>query len=135
MKHIAVVEDDLFIAARIEDVITHHFEGVQVKSYHSVDEFWSAQMAQPFDIAVLDIMMARGQLFSEVLSKGGLLTGALLLDKLKQQFAKETKVIISTGIDDPDLARKIILEDHAVFFAKPYNPERLIPVIEDLLAR
>ncbi len=119
-KKILIVEDEDDIAVLIHKRLrSEGFEATRVPD--ALQAMQLIQQSRP-DLVILDLMLPAG---------GGL----AVLERMRiSVFAKDTPVIVLTGMQDPAHKEKVLKHRVEAFLQKPYDPETLLSEIKRALA-
>ena len=109
------------------------FSGIYSKIITTIDAAWSYINENPeeIDAIILDIMMSPGHLFSDFDSKGGLETGFLFIERMKD-FNERIPIIVLTNTDRKKF-KKIQHNNCYMYEKKSTDPWKLVGIYKDLL--
>jgi DNA-binding response OmpR family regulator len=113
-KRILVVDDD----PELQDLVGFALrrEGYEVTQANDAFEGLEAIERQPFDLALLDVMMPK-------------MDGLMMLSKLREQN-NDLRVIIMTALTTPETAINALREQACDFLVKPFDLQQLTEAIE-----
>jgi two-component system, response regulator PdtaR len=113
---ILIVEDEILLRMLIADEVRMH--GFRVFEASNADDALAVLQTTPVDLVMTDIRMP------------GSMNG-LRLAELARSSWPNLKIVIAAGQSGPALQMK----DADAVFDKPYNPDRVVQRIKDLLKR
>lgn len=121
-KKILIIEDEEEVASALKSFLEEEgFSGVE----HAVDGIQAVRKARSFlpDLILLDIKMPGWD-------------GVEVIKKLRLSVpTRQIPVIVTTGMYDETVKKKLLAEGVSTYFQKPYNPEALIEEIERVFGK
>ncbi|MBC7237133.1 MAG: response regulator, partial [Chloroflexi bacterium] len=110
---VLVVDDDAEIRETLADIL--ELEGYSVCQAANGTEALKAFQVQPFPIVLLDLCMPGAD-------------GLSTLTSIKK-LSYDTRVIVITGVDKPDLCAKALSEGAEAIFRKPLDVAAFLPLL------
>lgn len=117
---ILFVDDDMFLASLYIDALID--AGFSVATADSVAEALSLAHSEPFDVAIIDVMMPPGPQHGQVETAGGLKTGKVLAREIRDALP-DAKLIALSMSNDADVIDWFSRNESVAFLAK----QRILP--------
>jgi DNA-binding NtrC family response regulator len=115
---ILAVDDERIVLESCRKVLSDRFEVHVVKS---ADEALEAMSREAFSLVLLDIKMPGKD-------------GMTLMRRVKEKWA-DTPVIIMSGYVTNETMEEVAKTDAAMFLAKPFTPDELVQVVDQVLMK
>lgn len=117
---VLVVEDEAAVRESLKKLLVRYGHSVRTASSAEEADAWFSDPEVSFDVILLDIELPR-------------MKGVEFLQWVMDR-RPEVAVIMTTGLDDPEVAIRCIEEGARTYLVKPVDPEFLRLAIRDALA-